>query len=256
MKSDILSELVIQNIRSIATMYNEEGACAARKDRPFWAFVVKYEGETVYTCGGKKYVSDINNVTVLPQGCAYDWKCTKSGRFILVEFECGKTCGEILSFNVKNGSSYFDTLRKMEINRALPDPARSLEEFRDLYSILSSLVRAANKKYLPSPKERAIYPVLKYIAKNESLRISADELAAMTPYSTVWFRKVFREVTGMSPIRYIRTAKMNKAKDMLESESSAVTDIAYALGYNDVYEFSRDFKKQVGVSPSRYKNGR
>ena len=81
-------------------------------------------------------------------------------------------------------------------------------------------------------------------------------MAAMTPYSTVWFRKVFREVTGMSPIRYIRTAKMNKAKDMLESESSSVTDIAYAPGYNDVYEFSRDFKKQVGVSPSRYKNGR
>lgn len=49
---------------------------------------------------------------------------------------------------------------------------------------------------------------------------------------------------------------MNKAKDMLESESSSVTDIAYAPGYNDVYEFSRDFKKQVGVSPSRYKNGR
>lgn len=81
-------------------------------------------------------------------------------------------------------------------------------------------------------------------------------MAAMTPYSTVWFLKVFREVTGMSPIRYIRTAKMNKAKDMLESESSSVTDIACAPGYNDVYEFSRDFKKQVGVSPSRYKNGR
>ena len=33
-------------------------------------------------------------------------------------------------------------------------------------------------------------------------------MAAMTPYSSVWFRKVFREVTGMSPIRYIRTMKM------------------------------------------------
>ena len=51
-------------------------------------------------------------------------------------------------------------------------------------------------------------------------------------------------------------AGLNKAKDMLESESSSVTDIAYAPGYNDVYEFSRDFKKQVGLSPSRYKNGR
>lgn len=52
----------------------------------------------------------------------------------------------------------------------------------------------------------------------------------------------------MSPIRYIRTMKMNKVKDMLESEFSSVTDIACAPGYNDVYEFSRDFKKQVGVS--------
>ena len=80
-------------------------------------------------------------------------------------------------------------------------------------------------------------------------------MAAMTPYSTVWFRKVFREVTGMSPIRYIRTAKMNKAKDMLESESSSVTDIAYAPGYNDVYEFSRDFKKKSAFRRRGIKTG-
>lgn len=59
----------------------------------------------------------------------------------------------------------------------------------------------------------------------------------------------------MSPIRYIRTAKMNKAKDMLESESSSVTDIAYAPGYNDVYEFSRDFKKKSAFRRRGIKTG-
>ena len=253
MNTDILSELTIQHIHSISTMYNEKGASSKRKNRPLWAFVIKYEGQTIYAVNGRPHISDLHNVTILPKGCRYDWQCVESGRFIIVEFDCDQTCDEIFSFSVKNGESLLGTVRKMEINRARLGCTQRLDEFRDLYGILSSLIKSANKKYVPSPKERIIYPITEYIAQNCGKHISADELSAMTDFSAVYFRKVFKDVTGMSPIRYVRTIKINKAKEMLESDYSSVTNIAASLGYNNVYEFSRDFKKQVGISPSRYK---
>ena len=43
-----------------------------------------------------------------------------------------------------------------------------------------------------------------------------------------------------------------KAKEMLKSDYSSLSDVAYSLGYISLYDFSRDFKKHVGVSPSKY----
>ena len=52
---------------------------------------------------------------------------------------------------------------------------------------------------------------------------------------------------------YAREMRINKAKEMLGSDYVSLTDIALALGYANLYDFSRDFKRHVGVAPSKYK---
>lgn len=126
MDIEVLSELIIKKICSVSTMYNEKNSHSVRKNRPLWALVIKYEGETHYASNGNDYVSNINNIAVLPKGCDYSWRCTKSGRFSIVEFECDKTHNGIFSFNVKNGEVYLKTIKKMEVNRTLKKTAYSL----------------------------------------------------------------------------------------------------------------------------------
>ena len=50
-------------------------------------------------------------------------------------------------------------------------------------------------------------------------------------------------------MRYVQTMKIKKAKEMLCGDASSVTEIACSLGFGNVYEFSREFKKLV-----HYKN--
>ncbi len=95
-------------------------------------------------------------------------------------------------------------------------------------------------------------PAIEYIAANYDKNISNDELARLTGLSIVYFRKLFKQVTGTPPINYIQNLKMRKAKEMLKSDYSSIADIACSLGYNNVYEFSKSFKNYVGVSPSMY----
>lgn len=249
----ILSNMVITKIHSISTMYNEKGTCSKRKNRPLWAFVIKYEGETCYISNGKKYISNIDNIVILPKGCDYDWYCIKSGHFSIIEFECDKSCTGIFTFNVKNSENYLKIIKKMEINRALKKTTCTLDEFKNLYGLISSVINTAEEKYIPSDKEQKILPAIEFIAENYNKHIRNDDLAKVTGLSVVYFRKLFKAVTGVSPIKYVQSFKIKKAKEMLSSDFSSITDIGYSLGYNNVYEFSRDFKNCTGVPPSRYK---
>lgn len=252
MHDGILSDLTVIKIHSISTMYTETKGGASRMNRQLWALVIKYEGETHYISNGKKYISNINNLMLLPMGSNYEWHCTKAGHFATIEFECDKTSSNIFSFPVKNGEVLLKTVQKMEINRTMKKTAYKLDEMRDLYDLLSALLKAHEQTYIPSEKKQKLLPAIEYIAENYNKHISNDELATVAGLSTAYFRKLFKEVMGEYPMNYIKAIKMKKAQKMLKSDYSSITDIAYSLGYNNVYEFSRDFKKRMGLSPSSY----
>lgn len=249
---EFLSDLIIEKVHSISTIYTEKNTKAKRQNRPMWALVIKYEGETHYTSAKKTYISNIHNIILLPKGSHYNWHCTKSGHFTIVEFECKKTCSDIFLFHVKNGEHCHNILQKMETNRTLKKNAYMLEELKDLYGLLSFLLKTESHTYIPSGKKQKIIPAIEYIAENYNKHISNDALAAVTGLSTVYFRKLFKEITGLSPICYVKSVKMKKAQKMLQSDYSNISDIAYSLGYNNIYEFSRDFKKYMGISPLNY----
>ena len=255
MSINILSNLVITGVRSVSTLYSPESKKARRVNRPLWAIILKYEGETVYTSGGKNFLSDISHVAVLPKGCSYDWHCTREGHFCTVEFECDLTHPEPMVFPVKNGEQILKMMKELERKRALGDPMTELICIRDIYSIIILLAGGA-KGYLPSAKQKRIAPAIEYVSTHYNERLTNERLAEAAGMSVVYFRKLFKEVTGVSPITYLHRFKIERAKEMLRSDYGALSDIATSLGYPSLYDFSRDFKKHTGVCPSRYGDGR
>ena len=69
---------------------------------------------------------------------------------------------------------------------------------------------------------------------------------------TVFYKKV-RGVTGYSPYEYLRVMRMKKAAEMLLTEDLTIAEVAYSVGINDPFYFSKCFKNQFGVSPSAYR---
>lgn len=67
------------------------------------------------------------------------------------------------------------------------------------------------------------------------------------------FKRRFRAATGMSPLEYVHTLRLEEAKQMLEADDASVESIAEAVGYEDAAFFSRLFSRRVGVSPGRYR---
>ena len=89
----------------------------------------------------------------------------------------------------------------------------------------------------------------------DRIDFSAEEFAQLMGLSrTVFYNKV-RGFTGYAPIEYLRLARLKKAAELLLSTDDNVSEIAYKVGFNDPFYFSRCFKAQFGVTPSVYKKG-
>lgn len=69
---------------------------------------------------------------------------------------------------------------------------------------------------------------------------------------TVFYKKV-RGVTGYSPYEYLRVMRLKKAAEMLLTEDLTIAEVAYSVGINDPFYFSKCIKNQFGVSPSAYR---
>lgn len=67
------------------------------------------------------------------------------------------------------------------------------------------------------------------------------------------FKRRFRLATGMSPLEYVHTLRLEEAKQMLEATDQAVEAIANEVGYEDAGFFSRLFRRSVNLSPMQYR---
>lgn len=109
------------------------------------------------------------------------------------------------------------------------------------------IFKSVNKKYV-------VQQIKKYLDEHYQEKISLDQIAANMYLSPVYISKLFKSETGDTPINYLIGLRMEKAREILdESPESSIQSVASAVGYEDVYHFSKLFKKHYGKSPLHYK---
>lgn len=67
------------------------------------------------------------------------------------------------------------------------------------------------------------------------------------------FNRRFKQATGMSPMQYVHTLRLEESKQMLERSGEPVEAIAEAVGYEDASFFNRLFRRSVGLTPGQYR---
>ena len=83
--------------------------------------------------------------------------------------------------------------------------------------------------------------------------ISLNELSRQYNYSVSRFSNLFKQKTGYAPIDYFVQMKMQKACQQLDFTNRSVKDIAFSMGFDDPYYFSKRFKTIIGMSPKKYR---
>jgi len=130
----------------------------------------------------------------------------------------------------------------------------SLEAFGEwILSICMELMDNIHKDRMDSAKLLA-EKTKEYIASNYSdSTLSIDKVCSYLGVSATYFSSVFKKETGLSFVAYLTNVRMEEALNMLQTTEDKSYVIAGKVGYEEPNYFSYVFKKQYGVSPSKYR---
>lgn len=94
---------------------------------------------------------------------------------------------------------------------------------------------------------------VKYIEEHYAENFKISFMAEKFNMSESYFRKLFRDFTGLSPVEYRNGLRVEHAKELLSRNAVSVSEVARAVGIEDQFYFSRIFKESEGISPIQYK---
>ena len=95
-----------------------------------------------------------------------------------------------------------------------------------------------------------------FIEENYNRDMQVDMLAAVATLSRSHFSRSFREMTGMTCPEYVNSIRIRESKRLLKTTPFTVSEVCFAVGYNDLTYFERVFKKAEGESPVEYRKKR
>ena len=93
-----------------------------------------------------------------------------------------------------------------------------------------------------------------FIQENLDRDLGLKSLASIVDMSPYHFARMFKQSTGLTPYQYLVRQRLTKAKELLRFTEMAIADIGYTVGYRNSSHFAKVFRRQVGVSPTSYRN--
>lgn len=167
--------------------------------------------------------------------------------------EAGFLDKKILFCGVSSG--YPELFRRIIRELLLIRPC--FEEFLPLYlrQIFSEIHRNQYENALtPCPNRAEMAQAVHDFNESFTSAISIKDYAAAHHMSVCCFIRSFRLYMGMTPMQYVTSLRITRAKELLSSTDYSIQEIGALVGYENPLYFSRIFKKQTGSSPSAYRH--
>ncbi|GII32951.1 AraC family transcriptional regulator [Planotetraspora mira] len=92
---------------------------------------------------------------------------------------------------------------------------------------------------------------IQWIRQNYDATLRIDEMAQLARMSVTSFHRHFRAVTTMTPIQYQKQIRLQEARFLLMERPRDVAGVGFAVGYDSPSQFSREYRRQFGLSPGQ-----
>lgn len=140
---------------------------------------------------------------------------------------------------------------EMNLNR---DRYHPFETVGCLYRLLGLLCQHCVD--YTSPIQRHIEKfdsVISYVNTHFTKDVSASDISRLFGYDQSYFCRKFKKATGITLTKYVRTQRLEYARQLLERNEQSVRHIAVTCGFSDAAYFTNCFKAMYGISPLKYR---
>lgn len=236
-----------------------------------FVFIYCTDGEGWYRIGEHTHAVMANQYFILPAGVPHAYGASQSAPWTIywIHFK-----GDMAVYYAK------DALYPMDIR---PGSRSRISDriglFEEMFAILKSGYSNENLRYVSSlfhyflgslryvkqyrsangdrhDEADVVEEAIHYMKENMEKRLSLQDMALHTGYSSSHFSALFRQKTGHSPSAYFNLLKVQYACLLLDTTDMRVNQICYKVGMEDMFYFSRLFSKIMGMSPKEYRKSK
>src|SRR5689334_12215924 len=100
--------------------------------------------------------------------------------------------------------------------------------------------------------EYRVFKLKALISENLKFNWTLERMAELSNLSNEHFHTLFKKETGHPPIQFLRSMRLEKARELLETTNLRVKEITCRIGISDQTHFVRDFKVKYGFPPNEY----
>lgn len=122
-----------------------------------------------------------------------------------------------------------------------------------IYQLTKSFPKDSIQQQGTSPK-LIFSQAISFLRHNYDRNIKIGNLANLLNIDRSYLHRLFIEQTGIAPKQFLTNIRIDRAKQLLQDRDLDVKSIAHSVGFEDAGNFSKLFKQEVGMSPTKFRN--
>ncbi len=190
--------------------------------------------------------------------CTHDHICGDECLSFFLEPELVETIGDQKAWRVGAAPPLPELMVLGELAQAAADGRSDIGLDEVGYLFANRFVdaisdRARKPTEVKTRDRRRAVEAASWIEANSQQPIDLDAAADRAGISPFHFLRLFAKVLGVTPHQYLVRSRLRQAARLLIEEDTAITEIAYDVGFNDLSNFVRTFHRAAGVSPGAFR---
>jgi AraC-like DNA-binding protein len=122
-----------------------------------------------------------------------------------------------------------------------------------ILSLIAEISTHQRRKEQPNNYQLIVEKAKYLMESNIYSAINLSSISEQIGISTSRLHEIFKTYTSMTPYQYYIHIKILRAESLLEEENLSIKEVAYRMGFEDQYHFSRLFKNKTGIAPSEWR---
>lgn len=160
-------------------------------------------------------------------------------------------------YTVSNSNKITKVIQSMEneinINNKFSAELIKIKIEELIISILHGINGTEKNNYINSDTRKLFSKLRSKINLTYNEDWNVDKMAAEVNLSSSRFYKIYKDIYGISPKKYLQEIRIEHAKSLLMQNKYLIQEISEMTGYKNQYHFIRQFKDYTGVTPGKYK---
>ncbi len=250
-----------------------EGHRMERKEHDDHLLIYCLEGGGMVTTEGRRNRVKPGDMLLIPKGTAHAYTTYTKNPWTIywIHFDGEDSTAFVQHIQQQRRGDRTGTVFSLGVHARLASEMGALLDSRQASYNLNAFIHCANHLRQILSHIAQLMPLARHQQSADSLDLEAvhsmmqsriheqldlETLADTVNLSKYHFVKRYKELTGTTPINHFIHLKIERACYLLDLSQKNISEIAFALGYEDAYYFSRIFKKTMGISPSQYRQMR